>query len=201
MKPEIKYFNVAGRAEALRIMIHAASSSGEGGFDWTDTRIGHPKWPEEKKLAPLGGLPTVSGLVDDADTPPFCQTPALATFFARQAGFYPKDGALDALVVDEALQTMNELADKIPFFGFADEADKKAQREAFQANEMTPYFKFLESRIQTFGDGKRFVKSCWTVADGELIDCVFQKMITPNNFVNRFSNIFSCCFLSSLYNK
>lgn len=166
MKLNLKYFNATGRGEPIRVMLYAVSSAKKGDFEWTDTRIEFPKWPEEKKLAPLGCLPVLSGLVESEAIPPFCQTPALSRYFARQAGFYPKDD-LEALVVDEALETMNELSDKIPFTGFVDEDDKKAKRQAFQSNEMTTFFNHLESRIQTFGDGKRFVKSCWTVADGE----------------------------------
>ncbi len=170
MKLNLKYFNVAGRAEPLRVMLFAASSAyrQQGGVEWTDTRISFPDWPAEKKAAPLGCLPTMSGLVDDAAVAPFCHTTALARFLAKRAGYYPQDDELEALVVDEALETMNELSSKIPFQGFADEEDKKAKRQAFQANEMTVYFQLVESRIQTFGEGKRFVKSSWTVADGEL---------------------------------
>jgi hypothetical protein len=168
MKINLKYFDVAGRAEPIRVMLYAASSSDQSGLEWTDTRISFPQWPEEKKVAPLGCLPTLSGLVDGAtDVPPFCHTPALARYFAKKAGYYPQDNELEALVVDEALETLNELSSKLPFDGFTDEQDKKSKRESFQANEMTVYSMLLESRIQTFGEGKRFVKSGWTVADGE----------------------------------
>ena len=177
----LKYFNGVGRAEPIRILLHAAASKQNKtnksikAVEWTDTRIPFTGWPEEKKLAPLGRLPTLS-ILDDEMMPnstgggsisPFCQTTALIRFMAKKVGYYPAD-IMDALIVDEALETINELIDQIPFVGFKDEEDKKAQRQAFQAGALTNVATFLESRIQTFGAGKYFVASGYTAADSKL---------------------------------
>lgn len=77
------------------------------------------------------------------------------------AGFYPED-ALDALIVDEAMETMNELMMKTP--QNADVEEKKKARKEFQGGQMTKWFTFLESRIQAAG-GEGFVKSFPSIAD------------------------------------
>ena len=75
---------------------------------------------------------------------------ALQRFAAKLAGLYPED-TLQALIVDEAMDTINELAGKAPQGGTDEE--KKEKRRAYQTNEMTKFFGLIESRIQHFGGG------------------------------------------------
>jgi hypothetical protein len=81
------------------------------------------------------------------------------------AGFYPED-ALDALMVDEAMETMNELMMKTPQNADVEEK-KKARKEFQQEDQMTKWFKFLEARIQAAG-GQGFVESFPSIADVSL---------------------------------
>jgi len=53
----------AGRAETIRILLHAA------GVDFEDTRFSGPEWPEIKPTTPLGFVPVLK--VDDV---PYCQS-------------------------------------------------------------------------------------------------------------------------------
>jgi len=101
-KFELIYFDGAGRAEAIRIMFHAA------GVDFTDTRFSFKDWPEVKPTTPLGFVPVLK--IDDQ---PHCQTLALMRYAAKKAGFYPAD-ALEALVVDEVADTLNDLMSATP---------------------------------------------------------------------------------------
>lgn len=157
----LKYWKVPGRGEAIRVMLHVAK-----GAKWQNQYIGFETWGEEKKIAPLGCLPTLK-MFDDPNIPPFCQSTALARYAAKQAGYYPNND-LDALIVDEVLETINELTSLLP--SEEDRDEKKVKRAEFQAKTMTTYAELLESRIKTFGEGKRVVKSGWTVADGEFLD-------------------------------
>lgn len=99
---EVIYFDGAGRAEAVRILLHAA------GLKFTDTRIKGADWPELKKTTPLGFLPILK-----VDGKSYCQSVALARYAAKKAGWYPKDD-LEALVVDEVFDNLNDLMAQVP---------------------------------------------------------------------------------------
>ena len=60
---EITYFDAAGRAEPIRVMLHAA------GVEFTDIRFKGPEWPVIKPTTPLGAVPTLK--IDDVT---FCQS-------------------------------------------------------------------------------------------------------------------------------
>lgn len=85
-----------------------------------------------------------------------CRHQSLARYCAKLAGFYPSD-PLEALVVDEAMDTLSEMMSKIPRGN--DENEKKVNREEYQATFMTAAAKLLESRIMKYGGGKGFVSS------------------------------------------
>lgn len=63
VKYELIYFNGAGRAETIRIMLHAA------GVDFEDTRFAFNEWQEIKPTTPLGSVPVLK--IDDAE---YCQS-------------------------------------------------------------------------------------------------------------------------------
>jgi prostaglandin-H2 D-isomerase / glutathione transferase len=50
---EITYFDAKGRAEAIRVFLHAA------GIDFKDIRMKRDEWPEIKPKTPLGFVPTL----------------------------------------------------------------------------------------------------------------------------------------------
>ena len=60
---ELTYFDAAGRAEAIRVMLHAA------GVEFKDTRFKGPEWPTIKPTTPLGVVPTLQ--IDDVT---YCQS-------------------------------------------------------------------------------------------------------------------------------
>jgi len=95
-KHELLYFDGAGRAETIRIALHA------GGVDFTDTRFGKD-WPTIKPTTPLGSVPVLK-----VDGVMHCQSVALARYAGKLGGFYPED-PVQALIVDEAIESLNEL--------------------------------------------------------------------------------------------
>jgi prostaglandin-H2 D-isomerase / glutathione transferase len=152
---EFKYFDFAGRAESARILLHAAKA------DWKDVRLDSTAWGAFKPTAPLGQIPTLS--VNGVE---FCQSVAIVRYAAKLADLYPKD-AFHALIVDEALDAMNECIAKIPFPGEQD------ARKAFQQDIMSKYFGLVESRIQKFGgDNKDTVCGVFSAADIDLMNWV-----------------------------
>jgi prostaglandin-H2 D-isomerase / glutathione transferase len=60
---EVCYFDAAGRAEAIRVMLHAA------GVEFKDNRLKGPDWPTIKPTTPLGAVPTLK--IDDVT---YCQS-------------------------------------------------------------------------------------------------------------------------------
>jgi glutathione S-transferase len=146
---ELVYFDIPGRGETTRVMLHAA------GVKFADTRVPFKDWPTVKKETPLGSLPVLK--VDGAS---HCQSIALGRYASKLAGFYPDD-PLEALVVDEVLETCNEIMGKAP--NDKDEDEKKKKRIEWQNDGLTQYAEFLESRVQS-GGGKS-VSSKPSVAD------------------------------------
>jgi glutathione S-transferase len=150
MTHELMYFDAAGRAEPIRILLHAA------GIPFTDTRFKGTEWPEIKPTTPLGGVPVLK-----IDGKPHCQSMALMRYAAKLAGFYPQD-PLEALAVDELCDSASELMSQAPQNKDADELKKL--REEFQATTMTKYAAFFESIIQRNG-GVLVIGTTVTMAD------------------------------------
>lgn len=141
---ELIYFDGPGRAETIRICLHAA------GVDFTDTRFTGKEWPAIKPTTPLGSVPVLK-----VDGIAHCQSVALARYAGKLGGFYPGD-PLAAMVVDEVTETLNELMSVAPKSKDAEELKKL--REEFQATAMKKYATFLESIIERNG-GSGFVSS------------------------------------------
>jgi prostaglandin-H2 D-isomerase / glutathione transferase len=153
---EVIYFDGAGRAEAIRILLHIAN------VDWKDTRFPGSEWPKIKPTTPLGSVPVLK--IDGVD---HTQSTALMRYAATLAGWYPQD-PLERLVVDEAMESLNEMMAKAPKSSDAEEL--KTLRAEYQATTMTTYANFLESHIQRNG-GVGFAKSI-SVADLALMTIV-----------------------------
>jgi glutathione S-transferase len=141
---EVIYFDAAGRAEVTRIMLHAA------GIPFTDTRIDGKDWPALKPTTPMGSIPLLK-----IDGISYTQSVPQMRYAARLADFYPSD-PLEGLVIDEAMECLNELMAEAPKGGTDEELKEK--RQAFQHGKMTQISKLLESRIQVSGHGKGFSK-------------------------------------------
>jgi len=137
LEHKLLYFNGAGRAETIRIALHAA------GINFTDTRILGKDWPAIKPTTPLGSIPVLT-----VDGEPHCQSVSLARYAGKLGGFYPED-PLQALVVDEAIESLNELMAVAPKHSDPEELLKL--RKEYQAGTMTKYVTFLESLIQKNG--------------------------------------------------
>jgi prostaglandin-H2 D-isomerase / glutathione transferase len=131
---EVVYFGIPGRAENIRILLHAA------GIDFTDTHVKFDDWKTLKPTTPLGTLPILK--VDGVE---HVQSLALMRYAAKLAGFYPTDDHLAALRIDEVMDTCAELASKAP--KSADKDEMKKLRQEYQATTMTQFASFLEGLV------------------------------------------------------
>lgn len=134
---EVIYFDGAGRAEIIRICLGIAQA------DWKDTRFTYADWPSIKPTTPLGSVPILK--IDGVD---YVQSVALARYAGRLAGWYPED-AVEALVVDEMMDSLNEVMSKAPKSSDPDEFKKL--RQEYQATTLTKYATFFEAAIQRNG--------------------------------------------------
>ena len=134
---ELLYFDGAGRAEVTRICLHAA------GINFTDTRFAFKDWPSIKPTTPLGSVPVLK-----VDGVSHCQSVSLARYAGKLGGFYPED-PLQALIVDEAIESLNELMAVAPKHSDPEELLKL--RKEYQDGVMTKYVDFLEGLIQKNG--------------------------------------------------
>ncbi|KAL3915574.1 MAG: hypothetical protein SGILL_005584, partial [Bacillariaceae sp.] len=150
------YFDGAGRAEAVRILLHIADA------DWKDTRFPGAEWPTVKPTTPLGSVPVLK-----IDGVPYCQTTALMRYAATLAKWYPED-PVERLIVDSVMESLNELMAKAP--KSSDDAELKKLRQDYQATTMMQYAKFVEGYIQSNG-GKGLTKSI-SVGDLALVPFV-----------------------------
>ena len=134
---ELIYFGAKGRGEAIRVMLHAA------GVEWKDTRFKYSDWADIKPTTPLGSVPVLK-----IDGKTYCQSLSLLRYAGKLAGFYPED-PLEALKVDQALDSINELVSKAPHS--KDDQEWKKLRKEYQDGDMTKYMTFLESSIEGIG--------------------------------------------------
>jgi prostaglandin-H2 D-isomerase / glutathione transferase len=133
---ELTYFDAPGRGEAIRILLHAA------GVEFTDTRIqSSADWTTIQPTTPLGSVPilTING------TDHHVQSLALMRYAAKLGGFYPDRVPLQALVVDEVMDTCNELLSKAP--RSRDKEELKRLRQEFKESTMTRYSSFMEEIV------------------------------------------------------
>uniref|UniRef100_A0A7M5WRA4 GST N-terminal domain-containing protein n=1 Tax=Clytia hemisphaerica TaxID=252671 RepID=A0A7M5WRA4_9CNID len=116
VKYTLNYFDTAGRAEAIRLMFHAA------GVDFNDNRMSREEWLENKtdgKRFPLHQMPTL-----EVDDNVICQSSAIARFVARELGFYGNN-SLEQAVIDQVCETFSDIGAeliKIIFGGNDEEA-------------------------------------------------------------------------------
>lgn len=160
---EVVYFNAPGRAEATRVCLFIASQKEGSDVEFKDTRIEGKDWPELKQSTPLGSMPLLktNGFTH-------VQSLSMARYAAKLADMYPAD-PIQALYVDEVMETINDMISAIP--SSEDEEEKKKLREEFGASKMKKYCDFIEKVIQDNGGGKSVAKSP-NVADLIIRGCV-----------------------------
>lgn len=148
---EVVYFDAPGRAEAIRVCLYIASQKEGSDVDFKDTRIEGKDWAALKPATPLGSIPLLK-----LEGFTHVQSLSLARYAAKLADLYPTD-PVQAMYVDEVMETLNEMISSFPTS--KDEEEKKKLREEFAATTMKKYVDFMESVIQHNSGGKGVAKT------------------------------------------
>jgi len=151
MSATVTYFPINGRAFSIRAALRYAK------FDFADNRVPFKTFGMEFKhdnsKCPLGSLPVLN--IPEGN---FVQSTAIAKWAAKKSDLYPRDDDIAQLIVDETMESVNELTSKLP--QDKDEAVKKAKREEFAKNVVPLYLNHLSARVQASGGpyilGKKF---------------------------------------------
>ncbi|XP_059143203.1 glutathione S-transferase 1-like [Physella acuta] len=157
---KLYYFDGRGRAEVTRLMLAAA------GVKYEDIRYTSQTWPAEKSKMPFGQVPVIS-----VDGKMFGQSLAIATFVAKEAGFYPKSN-LDGLKVDQVVQLgvdFQTAAGKA--FFEKDEAKKSELQKDLKEVQVPKYLDLFEKLLKESGTGY-FFGTTLTLADFFIYDLI-----------------------------
>ena len=136
------YFDIdGGRAEPIRLALHF------GQIEFDDVRFPMKSFPEVKATTPFGQVPTltVNGQV-------ITQTNAILRFVGQQVGLYPDD-LMEALLVDEVLDVVEDMIDKmVATFGMKGEALESARASLLEGS-YSRYLEWMSDRLVAQGEG------------------------------------------------
>jgi glutathione S-transferase len=148
----LTYFDFGGRAEPIRIALHAA------GVAFEDKRISYEEFAEMRGNTPFNSVPVL-----EIDGEMVAQSNAISRYVGRMAGLYPDD-PLQALYCDEVLGAIEDVSHYVGrTFGLEGDELKQA-REALAAGWLTVYLKGL-AELLVRGGGQYFADHRLTVAD------------------------------------
>jgi prostaglandin-H2 D-isomerase / glutathione transferase len=137
---ELLYFDGPGRAEGIRVLLHAA------GIPFVDKRVTYSEWIalSIKDTTPLHQVPTLK--IGDTT---YIQSLALMRFAAKKAGLYPtaNDDDMECLLVDEMMETCHEIGSDCPPQDDDNPIVLAEKRREWQATTLTRYANFIECRL------------------------------------------------------
>lgn len=139
---KLTYFDSPGRAESIRVALHM------GGLPFEDHRLKFPDFAQAKAAGsfPLGAVPML-----EVDGVAIVQTPAILRYVARigDRSLYPDQDAWAALLVDSALDTVNDTLSHalLPSLFERDPAKKLAMRAELAAGPFTTVLRYLEALL------------------------------------------------------
>ncbi|KAK0064241.1 glutathione S-transferase 7 [Biomphalaria pfeifferi] len=149
MSIKLSYFDLRGRAETSRLVLHAAKKS------FVDNRIPFSEWSKVKPTTPFGSVPVL-----EVNGRQFAQGIALSTYLARENGLYGSSN-LDSLAIDQIhLLREDIIIEEINIFKEKD-AVKKA--EMIKNMNEAVYPKYLGSLSRLIAENKADNKSKFAV--------------------------------------
>ena len=149
----LTYFDFDGsRGEAARLAMHVA------GIPFEDRRIARKDWSAQRDGTPYQALPVL-----EVDGKPIAQSNTINRYVGKLAGLYPKDD-WQAALVDEVMDAIEDISNKIGNTFTLEGEAKKSAREALAAGPIPHFLRQFESRLKA-GGGEWFVERRLTVAD------------------------------------
>jgi glutathione S-transferase len=123
--PRLTYFDMRGRAEAIRLVLHLTGT----GFE--DRRVTAAKdWADLAPRTPFGLLPLY-----ETDTLELCQSHAILRHLGRESDWLGHDPATDA-ALDMTQEALAEIQEEVWRFAWVD--DWRDRRPAFIAQTLAP---------------------------------------------------------------
>lgn len=158
MKLTLTYFDFPfWRAEVSRLALFI------GGIDFTDERPTREEFKtlKESGVLPFGQLPTL-----EIDGVKYAQSIAIARFCGQISGLYPKNNLIDALRVDELLDSISEINYALyPSMRETNAEKKLALRETFTMEVLPNWLKAIEARLLSNTESNYLVGEQLTIAD------------------------------------
>jgi len=152
-KLELVYFDIAGRAEPLRLICSI------GNVEFTDTRLSKEEWVQMKPQTPYGQLPILK-----VEGKTIAESNAISRYLGRLGKLYPED-PLAALECDEIGDVMEDLGQLVvASMKETDNAKKMEMRNVFLTKEFPTFAKGLEARLKEH-NGDYFLGQQLTIAD------------------------------------
>jgi glutathione S-transferase len=150
---KLVYFDIDGaRGEAARLAMVI------GGVPFEDDRVKFADWKGRKPSTPFGALPVL-----DLDGQTVAQSNGINRYVGKLAGLYPSD-AWQAVLCDEAMDAVEEIATRVWSTMSLPADEKKAQRESLAAGPLSYSLDRLQRRLVARG-GEYFADGRLTVAD------------------------------------
>ncbi|CAI9722414.1 glutathione S-transferase isoform X1 [Octopus vulgaris] len=150
-KYELKYFNVRGRGEIIRITLAAADQK------FKDTRYEFQDWPSHKQDTPGKALPVL--IVDDKTV--LTQSIAIARYLSKKHNLYGKDDC-ECYKIDEIIDCFLDIFNALVKIKFAPENMKEDLKVKYKETYVR-IFDYLEGNLKT--GQTHFVGQRLTLAD------------------------------------
>ncbi|KAH9494678.1 Glutathione S-transferase 1 [Bulinus truncatus] len=145
MSLKLSYFDLRGRAEVSRLVLHAAKKKFE------DNIVPFSEWSKMKPTTPFGGLPVL-----EVNGKQYAQGMAVATYLARENGLYGSNN-LEGLAIDQIHQLREDIVvEEIKLFK---EKDPTKKAEKLKDMQETFYPKYLGYFNKLIAENKEKNKS------------------------------------------
>ena len=134
-----------------------------GGLPFEDFRFKGDDWESLKPKTPYGEAPVI-----DIDGKMYSQSDSILRYCGKLSGIYPSD-PLEALFVDEIIDTLNDAANGFFTYRGDDKEMLKASREKAAKETLPKFMLALQKRVEEFGDGPFLTGEKVTTADVKLM--------------------------------
>ena len=173
---KVHYFEIYGRAEAIRMVLTHAEVAfedvfyGEGRINWAETKA--------SGKFEFGQLPVLEG--------PSCilyaQSNATLRYLGIKYGYYPQNDAELAWRIDSTLDSYEDVFQAYYKAAFASSEEAKAEGfKNYYENALPNWFKVLEKRIKDNGSKKYIAGEKISIADFSLGAWAYNTYLNEQN--------------------
>mmetsp|Transcript_20739 Transcript_20739/g.23096 ORF Transcript_20739/g.23096 Transcript_20739/m.23096 type:complete len:209 (-) Transcript_20739:38-664(-) len=158
---KLTYFQVYGKAEAIRILFDHAK------VDYEDNRVTGDVWKEFKASdkCPIGQVPVL-----EKDGKILTQSNAILRYVGSEYGYYPEDAEL-RYRADELVDLTDDFKGPVGknHFGSASPEEKSEEWKGLLENHYTKFFTFFEGKLKENSSQDFIVGDTYTIADFSLL--------------------------------